>query len=352
MSLKKKGETFADAAKRITKKYPRAEYDKIDKQSLDRELAYLAQEQEEYKAKEGIGQEPVQGGQMWGGGFTNIIGNLFGSNVANPMQTDILQTQDNPGLLLTDDPTAGMTQLDTEGAVSASPDYSMNITGENPITATPYAKSRLTDPLVESWEGLSDNSKAQMINSLLGGTSSLIGNIVMNKNRVEPFKPTGYRPSTVVPVDISYQDERDRARRDDALKRNIATRNIQNSGGSAGQRMASIGYANAASQRVLNELLGRSYQKENEYNANAQQRARLENARERSRGQVIDEQRRAKYFTDLYRANEDKNRYTGAMFSVLPSMMKDLGQIMNQDQLIKTLGRRYKYDNKGNIVLR
>ena len=173
----------------------------------------------------------------------------------------------------------------------------------------------------------------------------------MNRNRVNPIKPVGYRPATVTPVDISYTDERDRARRDDTLKRNIANRNIQNSGGSAGQRMASMGYANAAAQKVLNELLGKSYQKESEFNAKSDQQARMANARERGQAQIIDNARRKQYFEEKYRANEDKNKYIGSMFSVLPMIMRDWGQIMDQDEMRKILGRNYKYNN-GNIVLR
>jgi len=56
MATKKKDKTFAERAKKIIKKYPRAEWDNIEKEQLDRELAELAQEQEEYKRANKIGE--------------------------------------------------------------------------------------------------------------------------------------------------------------------------------------------------------------------------------------------------------------------------------------------------------
>lgn len=61
--------TFADRAREIMKKYEKFKDDPISLKSMERELDYLAQEQEEYKAQQGIGQENSQQPvQMWKGG--------------------------------------------------------------------------------------------------------------------------------------------------------------------------------------------------------------------------------------------------------------------------------------------
>lgn len=51
---KKQHKTFADRARELVKKYPRASFDPIEKRELDEALAALQEEQDAFKAKHGI----------------------------------------------------------------------------------------------------------------------------------------------------------------------------------------------------------------------------------------------------------------------------------------------------------
>ena len=51
---KKQYKTFADRARELVKKYPRASFDPIEKRELDEALAALQEEQDAFKAKHGI----------------------------------------------------------------------------------------------------------------------------------------------------------------------------------------------------------------------------------------------------------------------------------------------------------
>src|SRR6056297_2894688 len=64
MANKKNKLTFAERAKKIIKRFPRSDFDKIEKEQLDRELAALAQEQEQYRQDNGIDQGQSQQPQI------------------------------------------------------------------------------------------------------------------------------------------------------------------------------------------------------------------------------------------------------------------------------------------------
>src|SRR6056297_3924868 len=64
MAKKNNKPTFAERAKQIIKSYKRSDFDKIEKDQLDRELAALAQEQEQYRQNNGIDQEQSQQPQI------------------------------------------------------------------------------------------------------------------------------------------------------------------------------------------------------------------------------------------------------------------------------------------------
>lgn len=64
--------TFADRARAIMAKYAKFKDDPISQRSMDRELDMLAQEQEELKAKQGIGNNPQQ--MAYGGRYKMFLG--------------------------------------------------------------------------------------------------------------------------------------------------------------------------------------------------------------------------------------------------------------------------------------
>lgn len=87
--MNKSKKTFADRAREIMKKYSKFKDDPISQRSMDRELDMLAQEQEELKAKQGIGTNPQQmayGGRykmFWAGGYDGeeVLGILPNNNM-------------------------------------------------------------------------------------------------------------------------------------------------------------------------------------------------------------------------------------------------------------------------------
>ena len=112
---KKQYKTFADRARELVKKYPRASFDPIEKRELDEALAALQEEQDAFKAKHGIrSQAPnelegaptmLQYGtdpeytpvntKLWpsiASGATSLAGNLLLANRAlNQSRRDLVQ---------------------------------------------------------------------------------------------------------------------------------------------------------------------------------------------------------------------------------------------------------------------
>ena len=495
MSLKRKNETFADAAKRISKKYTRADFDTAEKADLDKELSMLAQEQEQYKVDNNIGQNK----QMGEGGPLNYFHNIdegrpqynqyddgryffndpvTGERVVShekPMVYDVLDNSHadyntmpySIGLPMNLGYNANDFSGSNNEAINENPlDYLYENGGGKTIKEemadesgyTPYYESgydhsdndpgsfsRGEDPYYESgyyhsdadpgsfdkeeylnslknnptnsnvknttvnkspelikqqrhdvvnnigvktiglpnvvlpntkdifkknnaefvknynsgnnqqddwFSGLSSMDKDQIGSSLISGVGSMVGNYLLSRRTVNPFKPTHHSPALVTPQTVSYQNSRDIIGSNTNLNNRIARNSIQNMGGSVGQRMAAIGYQSAASQRGLNNVISKSYEDESNVNSRAKAIADSTNAQAENRGSIINNQRLQQYYRQLLYNNNEANQYLSAMFSVPQMMGRDINSVLNQRQMINSMGQHYGYDKNGRIILR
>ena len=192
----------------------------------------------------------------------------------------------------------------------------------------------------------------QQLASAGSAFSSLLGNIILGATTPDAIKAPRVRSGSVSPVDIDMSNERRQAEKDAALSRRIASENIQNQGGSSGATMASLGYAGAANLNALNDMLGRINSQENQMDARSQEQANRTNASMKSRDAVTNARLNEQNINRELQRLKDIQQYYGAAASVIPQMMREWNQIANQNKLIGAMGRNYKYDKNGNIILR
>jgi len=326
MAKKNNKPTFADRAKQIIKSYKRSDFDKIEKDQLDRELAALAQEQEQYRQDNGIDQEQSQQPQIApnqqqfaNGSFLDYLNADYEEpNIAvEPWMTDpsafMNSLQLQPRGLNTN------FNIDTSKLLSTAPPlaYQQNMTSTNrgmlPTT------------------GLS-NYSTSIVPSIASGAITAGANMFM-ANRATKDIPE-LELGRIRPEEVSLSRERAGVRRQSGLASRIARANAAKSSRTRGEYLSNAAAQSAAMNRGTLEALSQLYSQEARMNAAERARASQTNAQMQAREAAANMQAQQ-------RARANRDAYTSAAIQAIPQTMQNIAGIRQQDALINSLGQDY-----------
>jgi len=286
MANNKNKPTFASRARAITKKFPRADFDKIEKEQLDKELAALAQEQEQYRQDNGMVDDNRQ--EYANGSYLVPKG---------------LDTNFN----------IDTTQL----AQNYQPQQSIDITSTN--------RGMLPT------EGLS-NYSTSIIPSIASGAITAGANLLL-ANRATKDVPE-MELGRVSPEEISLARERAGVKRQSDLASRIARANAAKGSRTRGEYLSNAAAQSAAMNRGTSEALSQLYSQEARMNAQERARASQTNAQMQAREAAANMQAQQ-------RAKANKDAYTSAAIQAIPQTMQNIAGIRQQDALINSLGQDY-----------
>ena len=286
MAKNKNKPTFAARAKEIIKRFPRSDFDKIEKEQLDRELAALAQEQEQYRQENGMANDNQQ--EYSGGSYLTPRG---------------LDTNFN----------IDTTQL----AQSYQPQQALDMTSTN--------RGMLPT------EGLS-NYNTSIIPSIASGAITTGANLLM-ANRAMDNVPQ-LQLGRLSPEEISLARERAGIQRESDTVGRIARSNAARGSRTRGEYLSTAAAQEAAMNRGTTSAL--SQLASQEARMNAAERARVSEANARLQAQEATANMRAE---QMARANRDA--YTSAAIQAIPQTMQNVAGIRQQDALINSLGQDY-----------
>lgn len=293
----KKVKTFADRAKEIQKRYPRAEWDKIEHKDMLKELASLKDEQEEYRSMfsdnmgdnvqaEGVNETPLAAG---------------GINLPNTNS-------------YTWDKYKGFNQLQNK--------YS-NINN----MFVPLISTFNTKAASSTYRPLSTSilpTAVSAISSLLGSASSL--------KRFRETMPKEVSLPRVTTQDISLEPERQALKREYNTATNVALRNSRG-----------FNPANAYSNMIagvsgltdsLGTKLGQSYMNEEVTNTNAENQANMYNA------QIGGQEAMANMQLQQQNAAGEL-QYINSLYDTIPMALRDYREQVNQNNMLSILGKDY-----------
>jgi len=366
--------TFAQRAKELVKKYKRAEFDENEKRELNEALSRLAQEQEDYKSQNNIGNDTnvFQFGtpditkksqfnawstEPWSFADFQSRQYPYQEVTETPQATEVPQVTETPQRVTVPQRQTPLWNVDAmtgrTADISTPYSYYNNKTGKyvtsgfNDINTkptlekvagyTPDERQQITNAIEEQYNP--QGNKSSIIPSLASAAISGIGNLMLARQQ----KPNEVRLGRVSPEEISLARQRKALEDELRLQGRMAQRNIAGASGSRGQYLTNIGASNAAAQRVYGEQVGNSLQSEELANAQARQQAQQVNAEINAREQLANAQERA-------RSQAAKESYLSAALSSIPYAIRDIREIRNQDKLMNILGQRYKLNREGNIV--
>lgn len=298
----KKQKTFADRAKEIKKRFPRAEWDKIERKDMMKELASLRDEQEEFKTAMGIAEganqqdaeeqgEPMQ--QAHGGHF--IPGNMgstyaMGGGVKNYGDGDPLPFE-----------------------------YSNFAKGAGDLSKT-------ASNLQFKQAGTS------FLPFGVSGAVSVIGDVMAMRN-YDKNMPKSLNLPRVTSQDISLQPQREMLGRNYNTSRNIAMRNSRDMSNPANAYANQMGAMSSLSDSYGSQM-GQSYM--NEANANAQMRTQT-NIRNSELGA---QEAQANMQLQAGRADM-RGKYIQSLAQTVPSMFRDYRQQVNDTNTTNMMGKDY-----------
>jgi len=283
MAKNKNKPTFASKAKAIIKRFPRADFDRIEKEQLDRELAALAQEQEQYRQENGMVDDNQQ--QYDNGGYTEPMMQI------EPWMTDVSAFQ--------------------------SPQQSVDMTSTN--------RGMLPT------EGLS-NYSTSIIPSIASGAITTGANLLMANRSMRDIPEL--QLGRLSPEEISLARERAGIQRESDTASRIARANAAKASRTRGEYLSTAAAQEAAMNRGTTSAL--SQLASQEARMNAAERARVSEANARLQAQEAQANMRAE---QMARANRDA--YTSAAIQAIPQTMQNIAGIRQQDALINSLGQDY-----------
>lgn len=291
--MKKKEMTFADQARKLKKRYSRADYDPVEKKELYEALKQLKEEQEEFREITGVADEEQEEYAIGGNFFdllynTNAFSKLPYANTMSPVM-----------------PTNIGTNIAKETSQLA------NVLPNN--TFSPISSSIVPSAISTGV-------------SLIGNLAGMIG----AKKRAESEQISLPR---VAAEQISLEPQREDLRREANTARNVALRNARDvsSPGAA--------YANQISgvRSIMDSLgsgLGQSYMTEQNTNAQYRNQAALANQQMGAQQTMYNSQIRDKYLTQA-------DQYRDAAFQAIPQGIQDYRAQVSQDQMLSTIGKDY-----------
>lgn len=293
---KKQHKTFADRARELVKKYPRASFDPIEKRELDEALAALQEEQDAFKAKHGIRSQA-------------------------PNEPEGAPTMLQYG---TDGEEDGyMTPRNTELWPSMKYDAR--------ALARPSLVKTGTDPLGEMTP-----VNTPLWPSIASGATSLAGNLLLANRSLNQSRRDLVKPRTMVAPTIDLSRARTELASQSALARTTAMRNLRDASTSRGQLLAGTAATSIGLNRALSGAMADSYNREAELNFNAQTRAAEMNTQLAAEADRINAQNR---MLGIDKSNE----YLAGAFEIPGQVTRDINQIREQDRKFSAMGGRYKW---------
>lgn len=290
MATKKKNKTFAERARDIIKKYKRANWDSIEKEQLNRELAALAQEQEQYKQANGINDDGEQYQQQYAtGSYLTPRG----------LNTDF--------------------NIDTTQLASSAPPliYSQN--------------TRSTSAGMLPTAGLS-NYSTSIIPSIASGAITAGANMLMANRAMKDIPKMNL--SRLSPEEISLARERRNIQKEGERASRINRYNAARGARTRGEYLSNAAAADAAINRGTTGALSNLYSQEEQLNAQERARVNQLNAQ-------IEAQEAQTNFLAQQGARADRDAYTSAAIQAIPQTMMNIANIRQQDALINSLGEDY-----------
>jgi len=322
----KKQKTFADRAKEIKKKYPRAEWDKIERKDMMKELEELREEQEEYKTAIGIAedadaQDAEEQEEMKHGGKLKYYAGEGDSWLPKIFNTG----KPNYGIAV-DNPYGDGLNLMDQGFVP------QKVTYDNPnlsVSANKLSNNKLYP--MQAQNKLRPVSTS-FLPFAISGASSLIGDIagLANMNRNMPKDISMPRMST---QKISLQPQREALQRSYASASNNILRNsrdVSSPGNAYANQIAGI----SGLTDSLGNQMGESWMNEANTNAQFAQRANEHNAQMGAREAMMN--------TELQgQKAQMRGQYINSMAQTVPMMFRDYRQQVNEANMINNMGKDY-----------
>lgn len=299
---KKQHKTFADRARELVKKYPRASFDPIEKRELDEALAALQEEQDAFKAKHGISSQAPNEPE----GAPTILQNGTDPKYMTPRNTELW-----PSI-----------RFDAKAAARNLP------------FADRYSKQPSTGPGEHSGEITPVNTK--LWPSIASGATSLAGNLLLANRALNQSRRDLVKPRTMVAPTIDLSRARAELASQSALARTTAMRNLRDASTSRGQLLAGTAATSIGLNRALSGAMADSYNREAELNFNAQTRAAEINTQLAAEADRINAQNR---MLGIDKSNE----YLAGAFEIPGQVTRDINQIKEQDRTFSAMGGKYKW---------
>lgn len=313
---KKKQYTFANAAKDLQKKFPRREFDSLEAQDYKEAMKQLMAEQEAYKAENGLGTEKTQN---YGQGLPQFDGkgnsilpkgmvdapDVYLPGLNNPGVADIFKNRENAAIL------SDMNEdFDTYSTNLNDKTYS-DIISKFPEKPTP---------------------KTSLIPSYVSAGSSILGNVAQ---MILDKKPNELVTPDYLPEQLDLSDEKLAARKDATTAGNVMRNNLRTAALNTGQAVGNFGVNEATIQRAKGDVLTKLGTAEKEYNTESTNRASTFNIRNKSRDNIINRQ-----LKDAWKQRQ--LAYLSGAIGTVPSAMKDINQIKEQDRVHDRLTAKEK----------
>lgn len=345
--------TFADRAKAILKKYPRAKSDKIERDALEQEMNALQQEQEAFRNAMGMNQE--QQAFAGGGFFPNslpLLNEFTGDNNTlvpfNFQEQSVkplpkMTTTNATGTKMINKPVPTNISNAVADAVGLQkdlkiPSFDPPMSAIKSITPTGVTAS---NPLNSSELFQSEIPKIQGVNDTLtnakGGTNEFLPSYIaaganVAGNLAQMFldkKPKPVSLPRYAPEEVDLTPQRLQVKRDADIARSISRTNARNLGLNAGTTMAVTGAADADIQRASNTAILNSLLAEEQANVGEANKAGMFNAEMGSKEALVN--------TELNEArNQRQMGYVAGAVQTIPDLMTDINRIkMQKDQWSK-----------------
>lgn len=387
--------TFSDKAKDIMNK----ESDPALQQDL---LAQLMEEQEAYKAENGMNEPQMapdqfaEGGSFGGGLNVNLNNNfqnspyvsMFNSGFHNQINPNRFSNNVSAGIdteSLTGDPFLDQLESGVSPAVAYSNNY-MGGDGGLGFGREAFDGSNLLDSS-SSWVSQHPGAMgtigvgAQMIPSIVSGISNYFGNRSLRNtaneyadqakdmySTVEPnvldYEPT--KTSLLSPQYISLDRERSEANRTAREMQAVSKNNSKNASRSRGEYLANVNKSSTETQRVLGKVLGDSYTKEsqmnnaerarvqsqnsqntmanNQFNAQNKMNVNQYNAQSEMQANMFNAQSQQAANNQYWNWKQQAMGYQGGMSNALPSVLGEATDIMQYNANLNAMNQgKYSY---------
>lgn len=318
MNKSKNKLTFAERANKIIKKFPRSDFDKIEKEQLNRELDALSKEQEQYKIDNGMVNDTKS--FALGGATTGTINSLNNIGVL---------TQDANNIGFINDPNELVSGANTLNDLYGSA-YQGSINNIPPVEGNQVEMTSTSRGMLPS-ENLSPY-RTSILPSIASGAITIGGNLLM-ANRAKQDQPE-LNLGRLSPERISLARERSKLRQRGELSSRIGRNNVAKGSRTRGEYLSTSAAQDAAMERGTSDALSKLYSQESRMNAAERARVAEFNAQMAAKEAAANFEARKK-------EDAEESAYQSAALQTVPQVMSNISSIQQQDALINSLGQDY-----------